>query len=240
MRCLRLLVAALPLVACSYHIYSLPARTLVYDGAATAGKGNTVVRGDLGYTGEVFDPPAFSGQVELRHGVSDRLDVTASAALVHVDKPNDATVSPDIYLGHVGVKLRPDAESGLIAIAAGAGVAHSPDAGTALSADATLIVAYENCVAVPFATLGAFASTPLTANQVYLGANDDGDGRTATAQTTVGLSSTLGFKVPLAPESCRAHRPTPALVAGGGLIDMTDGSDHQALFTGTLGFEAAF
>jgi hypothetical protein len=159
---------------CQRHLYSPPTQISVADGPAPIGKSNTQVSGQYLMGGAIFGPDIEGGSLRVRHGVTDRQDVslTATAILIHeygydADTNRSLETYHPVFAGRLGTKWSPNTLQGHFALSAGLGMGGSKG-GYYVSPDAGLLVGWTNRIVTPFYALSGFVSQPIAPKMVDL------------------------------------------------------------------------
>ena len=207
------------------------------ESVATVGTGRRGLNVEASAHGKVFGPTVVAGGLRGRYGLRDDLEISGDLTTVHVTEESATGTNPNVFLARIGVKFNPG--HGFLAITGGLGDGWAPAGGPFTSADLGLIVAYENCYAVPFGSIRGFASVPLDPRPIDLSQPGNSDPVVDTPELTVGYSLQLGFRVPLSHERCPALAPV-ALTAGIGVTEMRDGDSSLGFGGAGVGLEANF
>jgi hypothetical protein len=232
---MRTAIAVLACAGCAQRVYSPPARSFALESPKTIGEGQTAVQVAGGVGGVAFGPTLALGDFSVRHGVRPDVDVTLDASLMSVTDASGAGTDPDIFATRGGVKLRP--EGWPAALVVGGGIGYAPAGGAYVAGDTNLVVGWENCVLVPFASTGVMASVPLAPRAVDVTRPSDKMQVTDTPTVTYGWSVGVGLRLMLQPARCRAEQPTPSLVATGGGTQLWDGRHSDGFGLLGLGIE---
>lgn len=212
----RLLAASLPaLVAgCNHNVQLPPSRLPALEAPRVVGAGQRRLRTQLGRYGALFNGAATAGDVRLRSGLSDRLELAVDGSMLYID---DGGLGGSVYLGRLGLKLDPSG-SGELALNGGVGTGFSAEGGLMTSADAGVTLGVPNPYAVPFLGLSTFVSAPVFAYPVRTGdAPEDVD--TPTLTTGGGLS--LGVSI---------IRRRYSIAAGFSATSMRDEDDTEVYY----------
>jgi len=145
----------------------------------------------------VFGPGVVGASAEVRHGLTDRIDVatTASATVVvggDLDDPPHRGVYSARAFAHVVLVPR------ILSLQAGLGGGASA-AGGYLSPDLGLILGYENDAFVPYLHGATFSSIPLTERRLDLRFDGDTDPDFQTAFASIGFRFGVGARIPIGP-----------------------------------------
>lgn len=170
---------------CSHNVQIPPARPLGLEAPATVGAERHRVRAQVAQHGALFNGDFQSGDLRLRTGLSDRLELAVDGSVL---LPEAAANRP-IYLGRIGGKLNL-AGGRSFALTGGLGGGASPGAGGMISADGGFIVGIDNPYVVPFFAVSTFMSAPIAARPVRTG-----EDAVDTPSLTGGTGATAGLSV---------------------------------------------
>ena len=193
---------------CTAHVYAPPSRMAALDGPSLVGEGKTEVSGQFGLGVQVLGSGYHAGGVQVRHGISEQVEVTGNASYFAVSGRRDGDLSPNaaepdatyhpeeetwfLYAGRVGMKWSPPEVGGHVAIFSGIGGGYS-DAGGFVSTDLGVSVGYNNAYVVPFAAVGGFISVPVGSKAIDI--SDNGKASVMqTAQFTYGGQGLVGLR----------------------------------------------
>jgi len=220
------LVLLVWLVGCTVRVYSPPSGTFPVESSASLGQGQSSVRGDIFWGGEMFGPTVVSYRVSAAHGLTDKLDLSLAPALIRiVDHSSGGRENRNIYAARAGIKYAPVPHFALVGGLGGGGSA----GGGFLSPDLGFIAAYDNPYVIPFFALRGLLSAPVNAKVVRFTTDDDADSSdqdnerdvyTIAPRFTWGWQTSLGLRALLArPGQLRA---LPALACAIGFTDLYD------------------
>ncbi len=221
---------------CSRQVFSPPARAIALETARTQRPGQASVQGSYARGGVIpFGPDIAVAELKLSHGVTDDVELDFDGGYLRVTDETDVETAPDLYSGRIGVKYNPG--DSFAAITGGAGGGYSFAGGGFVAADAGLIVAYENCHVVPYASTSAFLSVPLRPRAIVVGRDENQMDIVDTPETTIGASLGSGLRVVLEPGLCHDRRPTGNLTLGVSGTRLSDQHDSDDYFIASLGIE---
>jgi hypothetical protein len=221
---------------CGYKVWSPPARLLPLESSGTLGKNRTSVGAELSDHGGggVDDIPG--GTIRVQHNFAERLDGQAEAYYASVQGDSAAKTNGGIGALRAGVKW--DAWRRDLAIVGGLGAGGSAGGGF-LGADLGAIVAYENCVIVPFIGAHFLLSQPVGAKQVDVTKTGDATQHVDTPGTTFGFSIRAGLKLPMGRDIC-AENEKVDLFAGVELTNLSKSGAHAGFPGGGIGVQLNF
>ncbi len=217
--------------ACTPHAFSPPARIIPLEAPATVAEGTTSVAVEGGVSGEVFGEPIIHGTARVRHGLSDRLELSGEANVLHFrrDQDTSTTAHRGVYSARLGIKGGFSEHFALTAGLGGGGSASS----SFLSPDAGFIAGYTNPYATPFLGARVFLSQPLTQNEVTI--TDNEETYVGAPETSYGVALSTGVRVPFGPRDDR----TGAISAGYGFTVIADDDEHRTFQGFNLGLDLA-
>jgi hypothetical protein len=234
--CMRVHAAVLLLAACSQRVYSPPARGLALESPKTVGYGQTAIQVAGGMAGAAFGPGLVVGDLSVRHGTRPDLDLVGDLSVMSVTDESAAGTDPNIFAARVGAKIRP--EEWPVALLVGIGGGYAPAGGTYVAVDSAVVVGWENCVLVPFASTGLMASVPLEPRAIDVTLPGQMTAVMATPEPTYGWSVGVGLRLILSPARCNAGLSSVSLVATGGGTKLWD--THGSDGFGALGLGIEF
>jgi hypothetical protein len=236
-RTVRILTVALAVAGpgCSYRVYSPPARSLPLESPRPAERGQTSVTAEGTVHSLLFGPALAGGDLRVSHGVAQG-EVSAEGTVLRVQDRSAAGTDPTIAMGRVGFRAGGD----VFGFAAGLGGGWSA-AGPFVSPDFGLLLGYENCYLVPFASLRAAISVPIAPSAVDVSKPEDGVGaHRLTPRTTAIFSPGIGLKIPLFHQCQQLPRSRAALTVGlawSALVDREQSDTYFGVGTGlTINF----
>ena len=218
-------------VGCFQRPMTLPATPAVLDTPATVGAGETAIGFGSGAAGAVFGPMVTTFGGGVRHGLSDRLELSADGSVYVVNEDSAAGEHPGVYAGRLGLKYQL-ADHAAVFGGLGAGVA--PAVGFFGGLDGGLIVAYENPYAVPYLAGRLALGAPVRPSSVDVGVSgqdEPGEVLVAPARTLTSSVET-GVRIPVGAMTASGRRRFDLLGAAsvaylydgrGGLVEEYDG-----------------
>jgi hypothetical protein len=240
LRAATLLITLVLSSACNAHVFSPPTGTFPVESSQTVGLGKHGVRGDLFAGGAMFGPQIVAFRGSYRHGVRDKLELSAAPTLIHIQGRDRGDSSPNMYALRVGAKYAPVKHFAVIGGAGGGGSA----AGGFISPDLGIIGAFENRYFVPFGSLRGLVSAPINPRSVHFTTGDDAsdgsddengdaDSYRLTPKLTFGYELALGARVPFTHDD--AAEVKPSLACALGITTLNDLSEDE----GYSGFSCA-
>lgn len=225
-------VSAAVAPACAREVYAPPARAFPLESKWTVPAGEMAVQGQASLSTAVLGPGIVDSSVGVRRGVNERLEVSASGAIMHVARTGRSDAHSNIYAARVGTLL--DLETAMLAFSGGLGAGYAPAGGGFASIDAGLVGAYENCVLVPFGAGRFFASVPFATKPVDISKRGQAPGtRMDRAENTFGLSFSGGLEIPL-DQQCQSRA---SILMGVGVTLLGDGNSGEIFTNAGLGFQ---
>lgn len=186
------------LSGCTAHLFSPPARAFNADGPAALGEGKTEIQGQFASGGIVFGSDFYTGNLHLRHGLSDELDITvdSGAVVIETELETGDTEHWPIYSARVGAQWSPKGGAGHIALTGGLGGGYSAGGGF-VSPDAGFSVGYNNPYLVPYFSATGFLSLPIAPQAIDVTAGGPADMQTP--EFSFGVEGTVGVrgKIPI-------------------------------------------
>ncbi len=183
---------ALALAGCGFRAYSPPGGWARSEHVAPVGPGESAVTGAFHAGGGVFGPDLVGGDLGVRHGLTETLEVQGDLGYVHIDEDARSDVFRGIVMGRVGLKGRfardLDHLSWHTAIGAGG---HA--GGGFISPELGLQAGYENPYITPWMRLTAFVSHPVGPREVDLARAGDESLDLDTPLVTFGLRIGTGL-----------------------------------------------
>jgi len=183
-----------------------PTRLAVQDTPGTVGEGNTELAFGGGFAGAGWDGSATYATVSVVHGIVDGTDL-------HVDATAGGIVVDDQYVDEISAfgMARFGIEQNLVrrvlSVIAGVGGGRTR-AGNFASADAGLLLGYENRYVSPFVGAVLHLGTPLSTPSVRIDRHED-DGSISTryreAYRSIGWVGSAGLRIPFGGH--RLHEP---------------------------------
>ncbi len=185
----------LALTGCSHTVYSPPARLApmqtpaVTEGVAISGEGSS--------QGALFGPDVIGGAARVRVGLGETVELSGEAMVVHVDGDSSADTHPNIYGARVGGKWAPEAVARFVAVTFGVGGGGHAGGGY-VAPDLGFVFGYENPYVVPFVSVEATNSFPISPREVDTSSGDDEPGaHVDEPYETFALRATTGLRVPM-------------------------------------------
>lgn len=224
------------LTGCSAHLYSQPGRVAPLEAAKTVDDGKHSVGAFAGPT-EVHGLEMTQASVRYRQGVGEHVEVGADANLRVVTNMDDGAtaVNPTIWSGRLATKWAPEMFGDYFAVIGGIAGGTS-EAGQFVSPDLGVVFSYENKYVVPFLSADGYVSVPINAKQVDLSKKSQEPGtRVGTPQVTLGLTNTLGVRVPIVLETV-----TVAPMMGVSLSLIRDHDEHVGAAAANAGLDVLF
>ncbi len=216
---------------CAVRVFSPPTGSYPVESAALVPAGKRAVGAEVFAGGAMFGPQLLSARGNLRYGMSERLELSASPSLLWVlgSRPEDS--HPGSYALRAGAKL---ALLRHVAITTGLGGGASA-AGGFLSPDLGLIGAFENRYLIPFASARGLVSVPLNARTVHITTDDDAadgyddedfarDHHRLRPRFTYGVQLAVGLRLPLTWND--AERIRPSIACAFGVTSLNDRSSE--------------
>ena len=228
---MKFFLALLPLIlACSHNIYTPPSRPMPLTSPQTLGEGETVARASGSVSSDLFGPSLAAGTGGVRRGLGNRLELDADLSYAKVMETATAGTSRSIGMLRVGGKYRPT-ESANLALVAGLGGGYSPAAGPYASTDVGAVLGYDNRYLIPFLSIGAFGSVPLSPNEVDVTGPEDSQQFLDTPEPTLGVTLGAGIKIPV---------NRLALVMGMASTQIWDSDSNDGFMAFGCGIETSF
>ena len=195
-----LMISAL-LVGCSYRVVSPPARMAPLESPATLPVGTNGLAAEGGFASATFGPEVIFGSVRYRRRlIEEQLDGSIEVNGLHVLGGTDVSTFREAYSLHLGLKYR---MLGVLSLVGGVGGGGSA-AGGFISPDVGFIAGFEKPYVIPFISVRGFLSQPFAAREIDLGIDDD-ERKRGTPQTTFGLVTLSGVRVPLSFDGFTTH-----------------------------------
>ena len=215
--------------ACTPHVFSPPGRTIPLEGPATIDEGDTAIQVEGGMSAEVFGEPIVHGTVRLRHGVSDRLELSGEANAMFFTLHEDASTDAHrgIYGARFGVKGGFGEHFSLTGGMAGGG----SSGGGFLSPDVGFIGGYTNPYCIPFFATRVFFSQPLNTNTITI--TDNEETFVGEPQPSFGVAIATGVRIPFGPRYARHG----AVAVGYGFTLIADGDESKGFQGFNVGIE---
>ncbi len=186
------LVLVTSAAGCGFRAYSPPGGWARSEHVAPVAKGESAVTAAFHAGGGVFGPDLVGGDVGVRHGVTETLELQGDLGYAHIDENPRADIFRGIVMGRVGVKGRfaagLDHLSWHTAIGAGG---HA--GGGFISPELGLQVGYENPYITPWFRATAFVSHPIGPREVDLAEAGDESPDLDTPLVTFGLRLGTGL-----------------------------------------------
>lgn len=193
--------------ACSYQLYSPPARLVPLESARTVPAGTTSVTARTSMSAAVFDPALGVLSGGVKHGLTDHLELDGDLSYARLFQSEDHDVDPNVGAARVGLKGSTGDHN--LAWMAGVGGGLAPAAGAFFATDVGAVASYQNCYAVPFFAGQAFLSAPAGAHDVTFA-----NGHRSKPVLTAGYGLGTGLEMPLTPSRCRSGENVPRLQVG--------------------------
>ena len=230
---LLILISILIIEGCS-HVYSPPASILSLESARTLKKGKSSIKINGNVNEAVLGAKMVGGSVKIKHGATDRLEVSTEGSVVHVSENFVANIDRNIYSLRFGTKYELAKH---LSILGGVGGGFY-EGGYFLSPDVGLILAFENRYFVPFASIKGFYSLPVKPRTVDISVDDESLGTTIDKpDLSVGVNMSAGFRLPL---SHKNHKSTSSLYIGTSATSLVQCNDQELIFSLGAGFESVF
>lgn len=174
-----------------------PSRIAVHDTPATVGASNTEVGVGGGLAGSTFNGEARYGAVSVTHGLRDDLDVRGDVSVGGLVVAGDYVDRVSAF-GLLRLGIERNLVPGIVSLIAGVGGGKTRAGGFA-SADAGLLLGYENRYVSPFAGAVLHVGVPITTPVVHIERHeDDGTIRTVDRQAyaVFGWVASAGIRIP--------------------------------------------
>lgn len=230
-----LVLLAVGAIGCT-AIQSPPALPVAAEAPKLLEPGQTSIRVEYAMSTEGMNALAHSYTGSARHGLTERVEFTASATGTYIDTgERRKEADPEwgeflhrgVYAARAGIKLKVIDH---IALSAGFGGGVAPAAGGFVSPEAAVILGYENPYFVPITTFRAFYSAPINAKSIpntweYSQEND-----VLKAHATVGTSLFFGAKIPIGRRNAGPERTSGNIYFGAGptwTFDVSNQPDAQ-------------
>lgn len=149
-----------------------PSRIAVHDTPATVGAGNAEVAGGVGVAGSVFNGTGLSGGASVTRGLRDDLDLRGDVLVGGLVVDSGYLHDRITAFGLARLGLERSLVPGVVSVIGGVG-GGATRAGGFVSADAGLLLGYENRYVSPFAGAVLHAGTPLSAPLVRIDYQED-------------------------------------------------------------------